>query len=107
MFVNKNQTMVDLTSYGKNGQTKKEKHFVRVVADMRPNMQIMPLSIIWEDNRQFKIDDVKDVRQLVVSGLGEQCMAYFIEINKSRRVLYLDKNMQWFIVRPNPSNFDT
>lgn len=79
-------------------QKQNEKHFIRVIADMRPNLQIMPLKIVWEDGREFKVESVNDVRQILVSGLGEVAMAYFCVIKGVRRTIYLDRNMQWFVI---------
>lgn len=72
------------------------KKFLRVVADMRPKMQIMPIKIILDEGKEVKIDFVADVRQILVKDLGEQCMAYFCDIAGVRKVIFLDGEMQWF-----------
>lgn len=90
----------------KQNETRDDIVYVRVIADMKPKMQIMPKSIIWEDGREFAIDEIKDVRQVLVSGMGKECMAYFVEIRGSRRVLYLDRMMQWFIIRQSSKYYD-
>lgn len=71
---------------------------IRVIADMRPNMQILPVALFDEDGRRLKIDDVMDIRRVLVKDLGEQCFAYFVVAGGSHRVIYLDKNNLWFEV---------
>lgn len=72
------------------------KRYVRVVADMRPGRQIMPVFVYDEAGNRAKVDAVTDIRRVLVKNLGEQCYAYFLVAGGSRKVIYLDKQMQWF-----------
>ena len=72
------------------------KKLIRVIVDMRPNMQIMPVAVFDDSGKRIKVDVVSDIRRVLVKDLGEQCFAYFLVAGGSRKVIYLDKNMQWF-----------
>lgn len=75
-----------------------DKRFIRVIADMRPNAQIIPLKIVADDGRDFAIQNVFSIVRTIVEDIGEQCMAYHIIVNDTRKVIYLDKNFAWFVM---------
>ena len=79
-------------------ETLVKKKPIRVIADMRPNMQIMPVAVFDESGKRQKVDIVTDIRRMLVKDLGEQCYAYFMIVAGNRKVIFLDKNMQWFEV---------
>lgn len=75
-----------------------QKTFIRVIADMRPNAQIIPLKIVSDDGREFVIENVYNIIRTIVEAIGEQCMAYYIVVRGTRKVIYLDKNFAWFVI---------
>ncbi len=98
--------------YNKNSKTSqneasevKQKKYLRVIADMRPNAQIIPLKIVSDDGREFIIQNVFNIVRIIVEDIGEQCMAYYMVVGGKRKVIYLDKNMQWFVIWYNSTFF--
>ncbi len=86
------------TIMAKTNSDAQEKKFIRVIADMRPNAQIIPLKIVADDGRDFAIQNVFSIVRTIVEDIGEQCMAYHIIVNDTRKVIYLDKNFAWFVM---------
>ncbi len=80
---------------------KAQKLFLHVIADMRPNAQIMPLTIIWDDGRTFDIEDVFDIKRTILKDFGEQCLTFYCKIGGRRKLIYLDSCYQWFVIRLN------
>lgn len=74
------------------------KKYLHIVADMRPNAQILPMKVIWNDGREFIIEQILDIKRNNIEKLGEQCMAYYCIISGKRKVIYLDSDMQWFVI---------
>ena len=73
------------------------KNYIRVIADMRPDLQIMPLKVIVDD-KEYKVDSVIDIKRMVVPTLGERCFAYYCKFKTKLRILYLDAEFKWFTI---------
>ena len=65
---------------------------------MRPSAQILPIKVIWEDGREFKIEQIISIKRNNIPSLGEECTAYYCVISGKRKVIYLDRDMQWFVI---------
>ena len=70
--------------------------YVSVIAKMTPNNSITPLSIIWEDGREFLIDKVLDVRPKASTKGGGVGIRYTVRILGHEKYLFLDK-YTWFV----------
>ena len=67
-----------------------------VIAKMRENGSIIPLSIIWEDGRIFEIDKILDIRKKASTKGGGKGLRYTCRIKNQERFLWLDEYF-WFI----------
>lgn len=72
------------------------KVYVEVVAKFTEDGKIVPLSIQWEDGRNYEIDRINDVRprsSLKVGGVGER---FDCRICGHNTFLFLE-NGRWFV----------
>lgn len=69
---------------------------VTVLARMIENGNIIPVEIVWEDGRVFKIDRVLDKRKTASTKGGGAGLRYTIRIGEHERYLFLDEYI-WFI----------
>lgn len=69
---------------------------VDVKAMMKQTGDIIPLSIIWEDGREFLVDKVLDVRQRASTKGGGMGVRYLIRISGVEKFLFLD-GFTWFV----------
>ena len=69
---------------------------VAVKALMKPTGQILPLSKIWEDGREFEIDKILDIRPRASTNGGGMGVRYSIRIIGKDRFLFLD-GFIWFV----------
>ena len=72
--------------------------FLRVIADMKPHSQIIPLKVIIDDEREFVIDKIIDIKKFVESVTNSLCFAYYCKFKTKLRILYLNKENNWFVV---------
>ena len=80
-----------------NSNNIKSIRYLRVVADMKPNSPIMPLKVIY-DEKEYIVDEIFNVKRFVVEQIGELCNAYYCKFKHKIRILYLDKNYNWFVI---------
>ncbi len=71
---------------------------IKVVAQHDLDGKIQPLSLIWEDGRQFSIDRVIDVRQAASLKAGGQGLRYTCRVFGKEIYLFCDDG-KWFIER--------
>lgn len=69
---------------------------VDVKAIMKASGEILPLSIYWDDNREFQIDKVLDARNRASTKGGGMGVRYTIRIMGKERFLFLDGYV-WFV----------
>ena len=62
---------------------------------MKENGEIVPLSVVWEDEKEYEIDRVLDVRP-APSKSGGYGLRYEVRIRGQIKLLYLDQFV-WFI----------
>ena len=69
---------------------------VTVIAKMKAEGGIEPLSLFWEDGREFTIDKITDVRRRASTKGGGMGIRYTIRIMGNERYLFLDE-YSWFV----------
>ncbi len=69
---------------------------VTVIAKMKTDGKIVPLSILWEDGQVFEIDKILDARPRASTKGGGIGLRYTIRINEQQRFLFLD-GFIWFV----------
>lgn len=74
------------------------KVYVGVKAEFRPDGRVLPLSIKWEDGREFEIDNVEDVVRAASLKAGGAGIRYTIRIGNTHTFLFLEED-KWFVER--------
>ena len=69
---------------------------ITVIAKMQDNGKIIPLTILWQDDRTFEIDKVLDIRKKASTKGGGKGLRYTCKIAGKERYLWLDDNV-WFV----------
>ena len=69
---------------------------VTVIARMLESGSIVPMELIWDDGRCFKIDKILDKRKTSSTKGGGSGIRYTIRINGQEKYLFLDDNI-WFV----------
>ena len=69
---------------------------ITVVAKMKLNGDVEPLSIIWEDGRTFNIDKILDKRKKAGTKGGGMGLRYTVRIQNKERFLFLN-DYTWFV----------
>jgi len=71
--------------------------------------RLLPLSITWEDGREFIIDQVLDIRQAAAMKAGGQGDRYTVRVQGRDKYLFFERNAinggnnigRWFVERHN------
>lgn len=74
------------------------KVYVGVHARFEPDGRMMPLSIVWEDGKEYEIDRILDVRRAASLKAGGAGMRYTVRIGRTETFLFLEEN-RWFVER--------
>ena len=72
------------------------KIYVAVKALFDPDGNITPLSLIWEDEREYEIDRVLDVRRAASLKAGGFGLRYTVMIQGRQRYIWLEEK-RWFV----------
>lgn len=72
------------------------KVFIRVMAEFDEHGRLSPLSLTWEDGRQYSIDKVMEIRPAVSFKVGGCGIRYTCRIAGHRVYLFQDGN-QWYL----------
>lgn len=75
---------------------KSRKVYVKVIAQFEEDGTVMPVSVIWEDGRKFKIDKITDIRRAYATGAGGTGIRYAVRIGGKSTFLFYDEN-KWFV----------
>ncbi len=67
-----------------------------VIAEMNPNKGVIPLKIIWDNDREFLIDRVIDKRKVASTKGGGVGLRYTCRINGKEKYLYFNEDI-WFV----------
>lgn len=70
--------------------------FIDVYAKMTTDGTPKPISIIWEDGREFSIDRILDIRKRASTKGGGAGLRYLVKIKNQEKYLFLNQD-KWFI----------
>ena len=70
--------------------------YISVIAKMDSLGNVSPLSIIWEDGREFVIDKILDKRPKASTKGGGKGIRYTVRIKGQEKYLFLNEYL-WFI----------
>jgi len=74
------------------------KAYVGVNAHFEPDGKLLPVSIIWEDGKHYRIDRILDVRRAASLKAGGTGMRYTVRIGRFDTHLFLEDG-RWFVER--------
>ena len=82
-----------------------KKVYVDVIAAFANDGKILPLSLTWEDGREFKIDQVVDIRPAAAMKAGGQGDRYTVRVRGRDKYLFFERNAsiagnnigRWFV----------
>jgi len=74
------------------------KIYVTVKAIFYADGLLRPMSIIWEDDREYTIDKVTDIRRAASLKAGGTGLRYTCRINGKDTYLFLEEG-RWFVER--------
>ena len=69
---------------------------ITVIAKMQDDGKIIPLTILWNNERSFEIDKVLDIRKKASTKGGGKGLRYTCKILGQERFLWLDNSI-WFV----------
>ncbi|MBQ3158343.1 MAG: hypothetical protein IJB98_01470 [Clostridia bacterium] len=69
---------------------------ITVITKMTSSGNVIPLSIIWEDGREFVIDKILDIRPKASTKGGGKGIRYTVRIKGQEKYLFLNEYL-WFI----------
>lgn len=74
------------------------KVYVSVKAQFTPDGRLIPLSVTWEDGREYAIDKVLDARRAASLKAGGTGMRYHVRIGRAHTYIFLEED-KWFVER--------
>jgi hypothetical protein len=86
---------------------KNTKVYVDVIASFDADGRLIPLQLIWEDGRKYKIDRVLDIRPAAAMKAGGQGDRYTIQVSGRNTYLFFERSAnvsgnnigRWFVER--------
>ena len=69
---------------------------ITVIARMQDDGKVIPLTILWNNEKSFEIDKVLDIRKKASTKGGGKGLRYTCKILGQERFLWLDDNI-WFV----------
>ena len=78
------------------GIDSRKRQYVEVVARFEEDGEIMPLAVIWEDGRRFRVDEVLDRRQATSLKVGGNGIRFCIRIGTTETYLYYE-GPRWYV----------
>lgn len=86
---------------------KPTKVYVEVKVTFTPEGQMRPRAIRWEDDKLFKIDRIKEIKQAAAMKCGGQGDRYTVYINGQETYLFFERTAsltgdnigRWFVER--------
>lgn len=73
------------------------KKYVQVVATFTEDGKLLPLWVIWEDDRKFEVDRVKQCVRAASRKAGGVGWRYTCMIRGKEAVLCYEDNFKWFV----------
>ena len=77
---------------------KSPKVYVAVQARFEPDGRLQPLSVTWEDGREYAVDRVLDARRAASLKAGGAGMRYRVRIGRTETYLFREED-KWFVER--------
>lgn len=74
----------------------RKKRYVSVITEFKPDGEIIPKEVIWQDGRKFEIDRILDVRPSASLKVGGAGIRYTCRIQNIATYLFLEEN-RWFV----------
>lgn len=81
---------------------KSNKVYVTVDVRFKPDGRRIPLSIVWEDGKEYEIDQVLDVCRAASLKAGGAGIRYKVRIGQSEAFVFLEED-KWFVERKSKS----
>ena len=72
------------------------KVYVRVIAETDEEGLTVPISIMWEDGKNYIIDKVTDIRRAYAKKVGGTAMRYTVKISGKETYVF-SENGKWFV----------
>ena len=72
------------------------KVYVRVIAETDEEGSTVPISIMWEDGKNYIIDKVTDIRRAYAKKVGGTAMRYTVKISGKETYVF-SENGKWFV----------
>ena len=72
------------------------KHYVEVVTRTSVEGKVIPLSVVWDDGRNFTVDRIVDIRRAASLKVGGSGIRYICEICGTRTYLFYEDPL-WFV----------
>lgn len=82
---------------------KYKKVYVEMIADMKPDGVVRPMTMIWDDGRNYRkyeIDKVKEIRRGASMKAGGLGLRYLVMIKGQQKILWLEDDNKWFVEVP-------
>lgn len=70
---------------------------------MQENGMVIPLSILWSNDKIFEIDKVLDIKKQASTKGGGFGIRYTCKIKGTQKYIWLD-GYTWFVEMPNPND---
>lgn len=77
---------------------KSPKVYVAVQARFEPDGRLQPLSVTWEDGREYAVDRVLEARRAASLKAGGAGMRYRVRIGRTETYLFREED-KWFVER--------
>ena len=75
---------------------KYRKVYVEVVATFKTDGRLMPLLIVWENGKKYKVDKVKFITPCASTKVGGRGMRYTVLMNGKERNIFNEEG-KWFV----------
>ena len=72
------------------------KVYVRVIAETDEEGSTLPISITWEDGKNYIIDRVTDIRRAYAKNVGGTAMRYTVKIAGKETYIFSESG-KWFV----------
>lgn len=69
---------------------------VDMIAEMKKDGTIIPLTLIWDNGKKYGIDRVRDIKKMASTKGGGMGLRYSVTIKQYERYIWLDENV-WFV----------
>ena len=78
------------------------KAYVEVVARFTTDGQLLPVSLVWENGRQYAVDRIVRVQRMASRKAGGAGICYTCRVLDQEVQLFYEENGLWFVTRKHP-----